>query len=189
MLLGVVDLTTVKKEKFLTGPDIDDAFCLTKYIKQNVINNPDDDKKKEIKSSSSNSFLILIITLFIEKKEVVIAVVGNFTDEQKAIYKKFSNKNINLSNLSLKTLLTPNLDNLSSTNILYITKYYHGNIDSMLNNIDTYNKLIIVDRKYFKAKKAMIKFYTYRDKLKFLINNKLALESGIMLNASLMPNY
>jgi len=120
-----------------------------------------------------------------EGNKIYIAIFGNFSKSQEKIYKEFNNKTIGVQKIRLKILLNPNVEELKSVNIIYITQYY-SDVNKILNNIEIYNKLTVVDREHFEVKEAMIKFYTYRDKLKFLINNKLALENGIMLNAKLL---
>lgn len=75
---------------------------------------------------------------------------------------------------------------VDSCTIVYFDGSFADDYEAVVAKIKGKPILTIADIKYFADKGGIIEFYNYRDKIRFFINNEVALKQNIKFNAKLL---
>ncbi len=115
--------------------------------------------------------------------QINLAIVGNLSEEQKEFIKKFEQQKAR--NMPVKIFFNPTNGQLTKSDIVF---FYGGKKYSFAEDLVKLSNgvLTVSDIDYFANEGGMIEFFNFRGKMRFKINNKVAVSKGIRFNAKLL---
>ena len=114
--------------------------------------------------------------------EFVIGVIGN-NDLRNTLASYVANKKVGSQPITVKSF--NNADEISKCHILFVGNAKVGQLSEIVSNVQSFNSLIITERKGMVESGSAIDFFMEGDKLKFVMNTQNAQKYDLVVSKSL----